>query len=161
MIASKNGSLRSRLCAQDFNFGKGGQDPELFAPTPPLAAARYVASRTASCGRGRITRRRLLSLDFKKAFLNGRISREVCVELPAEDEGSCDGMYVGLLHRSKYGLREASAIWVAVVETMMGDLGSTKCVSVSCMAPPLLRRNCSCACRRLPYKCRQGSPLRA
>ena len=59
----KGSKVRSRLCAQDFNFGKRGDDVDLFAPTPPLVAARYVVSRTASCGWGRRTRRRLLSLD--------------------------------------------------------------------------------------------------
>ena len=129
----KNGSVRSRLCAQYFNFGRGGQDVDLFAPTPPLTAARFVASRTASCGKGSRTDRRLLSLDFKKAFLNSHVTREVCIELPPEDDWAASGEYVGLLHRAMYGLREAPAIRAAVVEEMMASLGFVKLVTVPCV----------------------------
>ena len=66
----KGAEVRSRLCAEDFNLGKRANNADLFAPTTLLVAARSVASRTASCGWGRRTRRRLMSLDFKKAFLN-------------------------------------------------------------------------------------------
>ena len=46
----KGDVVRSRLVAQDFNHTKGKQEPdELFAATPPLIAARYSVSRSASC----------------------------------------------------------------------------------------------------------------
>ena len=75
----KGAEVRSRLCAQDLNFGKRGNDVDVFALTPPPVAARCVASRTASCGWGWRTWRRLMSLDFKKAFFSGLVDREVCV----------------------------------------------------------------------------------
>ena len=90
----KHGAVRSRLCAQDFSFGKGGTDAELYSPTPPLAAARYLVRRTASDGRVGSTTRRILSLEFKKAFLNGYVKRDVCGELPGEDAGSRGCLYV-------------------------------------------------------------------
>ena len=43
--------VRSSLVAQDFNFSKGKSGPDkLFAPTPPLVAARYATSLCASSG---------------------------------------------------------------------------------------------------------------
>ena len=73
----------------------------------------------------------MLSLDFKKAFFNGLIRREVCIDLPKEDP--MHGDYVGLLHKSMYGLREAPAIWAAVVDEMMANLGFDPCPTVPCV----------------------------
>ena len=80
----KGECLRSRLVAQDFNYKKGKIGPdELFAPTPPLIAARYCASRCASSsGLPRRLSRKLMTLHFEKAFLNGSVLRDVCINLP-------------------------------------------------------------------------------
>ena len=91
--------MRSRLVAQDFNHTKGKQGPdEFFAATPPLIAARYSVSRSASCSDfPRRLRWRLMTIDFEKAFLNGLVLREVCIVLPAEDGRSRGGENVGYL----------------------------------------------------------------
>ena len=76
--------VRSRLVAQDFKKGKGQCD-EMFAPTPPLLASRWLCSQMAS-GNGRGPGNKcLMALDFSKAFLYGMVDREVYIELPAED----------------------------------------------------------------------------
>ena len=74
-----------------------------------------------------------MSLDFKKAFLNGHVTREVCIEIPAEDLGGQEGRMVGLLNRAMYGLREAPAIWQRVVQELMADLGFVACATVPCV----------------------------
>ena len=131
----KGEKIRSRLCVQDFNFKKGKLGPdELFAPTPPLVAARYTVSRAASGVRApRRLRRKLMALDFDKAFLNGVMERQVCIVLPEEDSRRCNGAKVGLLKRAMYGLREAPAIWQRVVRQLMQELGFEACVTVPCL----------------------------
>ena len=125
----KGDVVRSRLVAQDFNHSKGKQGPdELFAATPPLVAARFVTSRCASSvSLPRRLRRQLMTLDFEKAFLNGLMVRDVCIELPSEDGRGQGGKFVGHLRKAMYGLREAPVIWQDVVRELMSDLGFAAC----------------------------------
>ena len=121
MDKKKGDVVRSRLVAQDFNHTEGKQGPDkLFAATPPLIAARHSVSRSASCSDfPRRLRRRLMTLDSDKAFLNGLVLREVCIVLPAEDGRSSGGENVDYLKRAMYGLREAPVIWQDVVRDLM------------------------------------------
>ena len=131
----KGGKVRSRLCVQEFNTKKGkmGSD-ELFAPTPPLVAARYAVSRSASSmAMPRSMRRRLMAIDFEKAFLNGRMARHVCVRLPPEDARAQGGTNVGYLNRAMYGLRDAPVIWQEVVANLMFELHVTAIRTVPCV----------------------------
>ena len=80
----KNDGVRSRLVCQDFKREKGKCD-EMFAPTPPLLASRWLCSKMASQSRAGPKEGRLMALDFSKAFLYGNVSREVYIELPEED----------------------------------------------------------------------------
>ena len=92
----KGGAVRSRLCVQEINRNKGKAGPdELFAPTPPLVAARYATSRCASSsGFPRALRRHLMAIDFEKAFLDGFMQRQVCIRLPPEDARGENGRYM-------------------------------------------------------------------
>ena len=60
-------------------------------------------------------------LDFEKAFLNGAMERDVCIELPLEDARRDGGKNVGYLKKAMYGLREAPAIWQKVVRHLMKE----------------------------------------
>ena len=73
--------VRCRLVAQEFAHDKRD---DLFAGTPPLAAARYVLSDCMSRGRSSF-KRAVMVLDVKKAFLHGKMERELYIELPVED----------------------------------------------------------------------------
>ena len=48
-------------------------------------------------------------MDIKKAFLYGKISKNVYIELPAEDPMSEGGHFVGKLDKAMYGTRDALA----------------------------------------------------
>ena len=76
---------------------------------------------------------RVLLLDIKKAFLYGRISRSVYIELPEEDPMSRSGLYVGKLDKAMYGTRDAPAVWQEEVEKTMKALGFTPCMSTPCL----------------------------
>ena len=106
----KNGGVRSRVVCQDFNTDKTKTD-DMFAPTPPLLASRWLANRMASQGLDGPGSVRLMSLDFSKAFLYGDMERKVFIELPDEDGTKQGGQFVGLLRKSMYGLRDAPQIW--------------------------------------------------
>ena len=81
--------VRSRLVRQQLAHGE--RRDGLYAPTPPLAAARFLLSTCASQVKRGPGDYRILLLDIKKAFLYGKISRNVYIELPAEDPMSEGG----------------------------------------------------------------------
>ena len=70
--------VRSWLVGQEFAHGQRRDD--LYAPTLPLAAARYVLSTCASRGQHGAGNYRILLMNIRKAFLCGKISRTVYVE---------------------------------------------------------------------------------
>ena len=116
----KNGKARCRLVCQDFNNDKKKTD-EMFAPTPPLVASRWLCSCVASQGSRGIGQKTLMTIDFSKAFLYGNTKREVYIELPDEDGRKSSGDVVGRLNKSMYGLRDAPQIWQEVVRQMLLD----------------------------------------
>ena len=81
--------VRSRLVCQEYAVGP--KRDELYAPTPPLAAARMLLSMCASRGRRGPGDYRILLMGIKKAFLYGKMSRHVYIELPSEDPMSEGG----------------------------------------------------------------------
>ena len=50
--------------------------------------------------------------DISRAHFMAPMDREACIELPQEDKLPEDGDAVGLLQRSMYGFRTASANWM-------------------------------------------------
>ena len=50
--------------------------------------------------------------DISRAHFMAPMDREACIELPQEDKLPEDGDAVGLLLRSMYGFRTASANWM-------------------------------------------------
>ena len=128
----KGSVVRSRLVCQDYNNDKAHTD-EMFAPTPPLAASRWLCSCMASESSHGLGRLRLMALDFSKAFLYGDMKREVYINLPAEDPRKHDSDSVGLLRKSMYGLRDAPQIWQEVVRSMLEARGFQPLVGTQCM----------------------------
>ena len=71
---------------------------------------RTVISRAMTrCEDG--TKRSIMLVDVKTAFLYGDARRSLYVELPLEDPLSASGPYVGKLERAMYGTRDAPMIW--------------------------------------------------
>ena len=124
--------VRSRLVAQEFNFGNDSSG-DLFAPTPPLGATRYLLSGVASRSSSGPGSYRAMLLDFKRAFLYGDCEREVYIQVPAEDPDQCDGMCVGHLRKAMYGTRDAPMVWQKLVRRVllgMGFVASRTCACV-------------------------------
>ena len=128
----KGGKARCRLVCQDFNNDKNKTD-EMFAPTPPLMATRWLCSCAASQGTGGLGRKTLMTIDFSKAFLYGEMRREVYIELPDEDSRKYTSDVIGLLNKSMYGLRDAPQIWQGVVRSMLESRGFKPLIGTQCM----------------------------
>ena len=114
-------------------FATSGKRYDLYARTLPLAVARYLVSRCASRGHHGARGHRILLVDVKKAFLYGRISRRVYVEIPAEDDQAPQGDYVGLLNKALYGTRDAPAVWQEELERTLRNLGFRACMVTPCL----------------------------
>ena len=127
------------MCIRDRDFKKGkGQCDEMFAPTPPLLASRWVVSQMASNSPTGPGDQRLMTVDFSKAFLYGNVDREVYIELPEEDGRRNGGQNIGLLSKSMYGLRDAPLIWQKVVKQMLEEKGFKALVGTKCVYTCLL-----------------------
>lgn len=124
--------VRCRLVAQEFAT-EADPDSELFAPTPPLAATRWLISGAASQGKKGPGNERLMLLDSKKAFLYADIERELYIELPDDDEHKKGGVNVGLLNKAMYGTRDAPSAWSKLVRKMLIDLNFVPCRTSACV----------------------------
>lgn len=127
----KSDSVRCRLVAMEFADEKRD---DLFAGTPPLAAMRLLLSSAMSKGRASY-QQKVTVVDVKRAFLYGRMEREVYVELTPEDPSYDGGLSVGKLHRSLYGTRDAPLAWQRLVRKFMEERGfkaSRVCTSILC-----------------------------
>ena len=76
-------NCRSRLVGREFNVGR---DNTLYAATPPLEALRVVISHAATYGRGKGGQRNSIMInDVRRAYFYAKASRDLYIELPAED----------------------------------------------------------------------------
>ena len=104
--------VRARLVAREIK-GRDGSSADTFAATPPLDALRMMVSIAAS--------NRDYCMDFidiKKAHLNGKITRRVILQLPAEM-----GYKKVLLLNNFYGTRDAAKSWESCVRVTMEGIG--------------------------------------
>ena len=125
--------VRSSLVGQEFVRGRRRDD--LYAPSPPLAAVRFLLSTCVSRGKRGPGDHRILLLHIKEAFLYCKLSRNVYIELPAEDPMSEGrrGHLVGKLEKAMCGTRDARAEWQAELERTMIKLGFRPVVSNPCL----------------------------
>ena len=83
--------VRSRLVCQE--FARGHTPDDIFAPTPPLVATRWLLSELASQGRHGPGDQRLMVLYSKRAFSYADVERELYVEFLEEDENKRQDMW--------------------------------------------------------------------
>ena len=151
--------VRSRLVCQEFNV-TGDPSGELFAPTPPLGATRYLLSALASSGLHGLGSHRAMLLDFKRAFFSTVIVKEMCISRyrqrilivsRANMLGSCGRPCMALETRQRCGKSWCVAPWwllgsvrrrlvLASTCTTGAALASWRMWTISCA--PGQRRNC-------------------
>ena len=102
---------RSRLVGKEFNTG---EMDGIFAGTPPLEAMRCLNHEAAAIRQAQDTHTKNMMInDVARAFFEAPAVRQVCVELPEEDQTPEDRRrdHVGHLQMSLYGTRDAAMNW--------------------------------------------------
>ena len=113
--------VRSRMVGRDFKGGKGRDEDELFASTPPLEALRMLMSKAASTRKNKRRMRKMLFIDAKKANLNPLCHEDVYIVLP-EEVGAGPGRCGKLVHWL-YGCRPAAQAWETFYSEKMEGVG--------------------------------------
>ena len=75
--------------------------------------------------------RKIGAIDVRRAFLYGKMEREVYIRLPDDDPMAKGGKYLGRLRKTLYGTRDAPLAWQRVVREFMEGLGFESCLLVS------------------------------
>ena len=114
----ENPNHRSRFVGKEFNDGAADG---LFAATPPLEAIRLIVSDAATVNKRDAESKVVMINDVSRAFFEAPMRRNVCIELPAEQQNGKDE--VGWLQMSLYGTRDAAANFQEEVQKMMRKAG--------------------------------------
>ena len=75
-------------------------DPGLYEATPPVEAMRVILSRAATTQDGQ-KRKVVMTNDVRRAYFNASVTREVYVEIPADDKSPEDGDVVNEVGKYK------------------------------------------------------------
>ncbi|GKA58760.1 retrovirus-related pol polyprotein from transposon TNT 1-94, partial [Tanacetum coccineum] len=101
-VVTKN---KARLVVKGYKQEEGIDYDETFAPVARLEAIRIFLAYASYMG---FT---VYQMDVKRAFLNGKISKEVYVEQPTGFESSEYPNHVCKLKKALYGLKQAPRAW--------------------------------------------------
>ena len=117
---------RSRLVAQQFNDGKGGEGQDtLFAATPPIESLKAIVSEAAS--KGRRSQDGTIGIkinDVSRAYFYARSLEPTYVELCEEDCEPGEEDMCGRLNQAMYGTRAAAKEWQSEFTTTLKSIKS-------------------------------------
>ena len=122
---------RSRYVAKEF---KRGNNPELFAATPPLEALRALVSAVATGdgSKNAEDERVMMTMDVSRAFFYAPATRDVYVELP-DEEGLDKTKFCAKLNYSLYGTRDAPMNWAETYSKHLLEIGFVSGKSSPCV----------------------------
>jgi hypothetical protein len=124
----QDGSLdrfKARLCVKGFRQKAGVDFEEIFAPVASASTFRALMAAVA------VHSWHVRQVDFKQAFLNGRLQETVFVQQP---EGYTDGTpRVMRLLRSLYGLKQAPRAWHETLKAALLGLGYAQSTADPCL----------------------------
>ena len=113
-----NGTIecyKVRLVAKGFRQIPGLDFDETFAPVVKLTSIRIL------CALAVRLRLHFHHLDVETAFLNGKLDNELYLKLP-HDCGKFSGQ-LKRLHKSMYGLKQASRVWNILLDEEVSKIG--------------------------------------
>ena len=123
-----NISYRSRLVAKEF---KSGPDDSMYAPTPPLEAMRMILSWAATTQTStKAGDMEVMINDVSKAYFYTKISHDVYIEFPPEDEFASPGI-IGKLVLAMYGTQDGAKNWQETLSQHLSDLGFVRRICFS------------------------------
>lgn len=109
--------LKARLVAMGYSQKKGVDYTEVFSPTLRLETLRIIYSLLA------VKKWDGRQVDFKTAFLNGRLDESIYMEQPPGFEDPIHPDYVCKLQRSLYGLKQSPRQWNKELHDALISLG--------------------------------------
>lgn len=123
----QNGNIvrfKARLVIKGYAQKKGTDYEEVFSPVVRYSTIRYLMSLAARFGLD------IDQLDAVSAFLQGDIDVEIYMTQPELYE---QGPQVCHLHKSLYGLKQASRLWNSKLNTVLQDIGMKRSMSDPCV----------------------------
>ena len=118
---TQNFNVRSRLVCTEIRR-KGTES--IFSATPPLETLRALISKAASEDpKGVSDPLKILLIDVSRAHFYADATRDVYIELPAEDPRSQDGVSCGKLLKTMYGTLDAAEHWAEHYAGVLRDAG--------------------------------------
>ena len=123
---------KARAVLKGYAQRKGIDYEETFAPVGKLETFRYLAQVANSKDWN------LRQIDFKNAFLNAPMDKELYMELPpgleyVMDVGKLEKGTVCKLERGLYGAKQSPALWNRELDTYLRSLGFVPSASDACL----------------------------
>ena len=115
-------NYRSRLVGREI---KRDKSLDLFAATPPIETLRFLVARCAQEQR-RKDPWRIAVADVRRAYFYAPATRDIYIEIPAEDRDENNADVVGKVGLSLYGTRDAAINWAIEYTGFMESTGFVK-----------------------------------
>lgn len=115
---------KARLVARGFSQRQGVDFVETFSPVVRIESLRIILAIVAN------KRLKMIGFDVKTAFLHGELDEEIYLEQPV---GYVKPGLVCRLHKSIYGLRQASRTWNRCLSNFLIKLGYRQLQKESCL----------------------------
>ncbi|CAH2083649.1 unnamed protein product [Euphydryas editha] len=116
--------FKARLVIKGYAQRKGTDYEEVFSPVVKYSTIRYLISLAARLGL------EIDQLDAVSAFLQGDIDVDIYMKQPELYE---QGPQVCHLHKSLYGLKQASRLWNSKLNTVLQEIGMKRSKSDPCV----------------------------
>lgn len=115
---------KARLVIKGYTQRKGTDYEETYSPVVRYTTIRYLFALAAKYGW------EIDQMDAVSAFLQGEIDKEIYMQQPEEYK---QGSEVCMLHKSIYGLKQASRLWNIKLNSVLYDLGLQQSKTDSCV----------------------------